>query len=141
MLFYFCKECLGLLALPPQEVFVALPDKGWKDDTFRQARRAEPVFTDFLSYAAAISVFVKNVLSIRFTWVDLHIVFTPGGFMALRTKSVSAMKKLLAKREAWNPYSGLPSLADAEQERRTRIAILERGNSRADAQLAKRLRE
>ena len=40
-----------------------------------------------------------------------------------------------------NQYVDFPSFADAEQELRSRIAILERGNSRASARLAKVLRK
>jgi hypothetical protein len=88
------------------------------------------------------SVFVKRVEGYVYpSDVRSIVVATQEVVMALRKKSVSAMKKLLAKRDAWNPYFGFPSLADAEQERRTHIAILERGDSRASAQLAKLLRK
>ena len=61
--------------------------------------------------------------------------------MALPDQSVWMGKTPLANRDVRHLYFGFPSVADAEQERRTRIAILERGNSRASAQLAKVLRK
>jgi hypothetical protein len=61
--------------------------------------------------------------------------------MALPDQSFWMGRIPLPKRDIQKLYSGFPSFADAEQERRTRIATLERGNCRADAQLAKQLSE